>query len=77
MDVPDLRVQANQEHLVLGDPPGNAREHEMRREEGRGAVLLLAALANHDGDELRGPAATEWVAPGACDLLIAAAEDCR
>ena len=76
MDVPDLRVQANQEHLDLGDPPANPREHKLGREERRGAALLLAALANHDADELRRAATTEWVAPGARDLLLAAAQEC-
>jgi len=48
----------------------------MWREERRGAVLLLAALADHDAERLCRAATREWVAAGARDLLLDAAQEC-
>jgi hypothetical protein len=46
-------------------------------EEWRGAVILLAALADYDRDVLKRAAWREWVATAARDLLLAAIHECR
>jgi hypothetical protein len=61
----------------LGPEPANPRERELWNEERRGAVVLLAALADYDADLLRRAATDDWVSPAARNLLLAAATECR
>ena len=77
MAATDLRVQANQENVELGSRPADCRELEMWRAERRGALVLMAALGDNDAGLLRRAASGEWVAPGARDLLIDAAQECK
>src|SRR5262249_53676408 len=46
MDVIELRERAKQEAEELGPVPANPREREIWVEERRGAIVLLAGLAN-------------------------------
>jgi hypothetical protein len=53
MDAHELRERAAAEILEFGPEPADPREREMCNEERRGAVVLLAALADYDADLLR------------------------
>jgi hypothetical protein len=61
MDVTELRERAKAEAADVGPVPANPREHELWVEERRGAIVLLAALADHDRDLLRSAATGKWV----------------
>jgi hypothetical protein len=76
VDVAELRTRAKAEAADLGPVPANAREHELWVEERRGAVVLLAALADHDRQLLRSAANGEWVSITARDLMLAAVAEC-
>ena len=77
MDVTNLRVRANQEIADLGPEPGDPSENAMWREERRrGAVALLAEVADRNAELLRQAATGEWVAIAARDLLLDAAQEC-
>jgi hypothetical protein len=77
VDVTALRIRANQKIIDLGPEPGDAHDAAMWREERRGAVVLLAELADNDTELLRQAATGEWVEIAARDLLLdAAAEVC-
>jgi hypothetical protein len=54
-------VRANQELADLGPEPADAHEHALWVEERRGAVILLAELADNDAQLLRDAATGEWV----------------
>ncbi len=56
--------------------PANRREHELWIEERRDAVVLLAALADHNRELLRSAATGEWVSITERDLLLAALAEC-
>lgn len=73
MDVAELRERAKAEAEELGPVPTNAREHELWVEERRGAVVLLAALADYNRELLRSAATGEWVSITARNLLLDAA----
>jgi hypothetical protein len=77
VDVAELRDRAKSELIELGPEPANPREREPWNEERRGAVVLLAALADYDADLLRRAATSEWVSPDAGNLLLAAATETR
>jgi hypothetical protein len=77
MDVDELLNRAKVEVAELGPVPANRREHQLWVEERRGAVVLLAALADHDGQLLRSAATGEWVSITVRDLLLAAIDECR
>jgi hypothetical protein len=57
--------------------PTNPREHELWVEERRGAIVLLASLADFNRELLRAAANGEWVSITVRDLLLAAVEECR
>jgi hypothetical protein len=61
VDVAELRDRAKAELFERGPAPANPRERELWNEERRGAVVLLAALADYDADLLRRAATSEWV----------------
>ena len=56
--------------------PAHRREHELSVEERRGAVVLLATLADYNRELLRSAATGEWVSITARDLLLSAAGEC-
>jgi hypothetical protein len=61
VDVTDLRVRANRELADLGPEPDDPHDHALWVEERRGAVILLAELADNDSQLLRDAATGEWV----------------
>ena len=61
MDAIELRERAKQEAAELGPVPANPREHEIWVEERRGAIVLLAGLADWNRQLLRSAATGEWV----------------
>jgi hypothetical protein len=75
MDASVLRARARQEADELGpEPPGT--EAELWREERWGAVVLLAGLADDNGELLRQAAnqvVSEWADREAARLLLDAA----
>jgi hypothetical protein len=75
VDASELRARARREADELGpEPPG--AEAELWREERRGAVVLLAGLADDDVELLRQAAnemADEWADREAARLLLDAA----
>ena len=77
MDVLELRERAKAEAAELGPVPANPREHEIWVEERRGAIVLLAGLADWNRQLLRSAANGEWVSITVRDLLLAAAEHCK
>jgi hypothetical protein len=75
MDASELRARARQEVDELGPEPSGA-ELELWCEERRGAVVLVAGLADDDAELLRQAAnqvASEWTAREAVRLLSGAA----
>ncbi len=76
MDVEELRARAKAEVAELGPVPANRREHELSVEERRGAVVLLASLADYNRAPLRSAAVGEWVSITARDLLLDVAQEC-
>ena len=75
MDVEKLRAsQARTEEL--GPVPANQRAHEIWIEERRGAIVLLAGLADWNRQLLPSAATREWVTIAARDLLLAAMNEC-
>jgi len=56
--------------------PANPREHEIWVEERRGAIVLLAGLADWNRQLLRSAATGESVSITARDLLLAAINAC-
>ena len=75
MDASELRVRACQEADALGPQPAST-EADLWREERRGAVVLLAGLADDDVELLRQAAneiASEWTNREAARLLLDAA----
>jgi hypothetical protein len=72
----ELRVRARQELDELGPEPSNPREHELWAEERRGAVVLLASLAEWNAGLCREAAlvSAEWE-PSVAHLLLDAAEE--
>ena len=77
MDVPELRIRANNEIVELGHEPDDPRDCAMWEEERRSAVVQLASLADHDARLLRDAARGERIATAARDLLLEAALECR
>ena len=77
MNAIELREQAKQEAAELGPVPANPREHELWVEERRGAIVLLAGLADWNRQLLRSAATGEWVSITARDLLLAAMNECQ
>jgi hypothetical protein len=78
VDAGALRARARQEADELGPEPLEPRERAQWQEERRGAVVLLAALADYDVAVLRRAAlevADELGDPGARSLLLDAAAD--
>jgi hypothetical protein len=76
MDTPALRARAEQEVQELGPPPDDPTDRSAWVEERRGAVELLAALANYDQAlVLRSTVvdAEEHLSSAARDLLVEAA----
>jgi hypothetical protein len=72
----DLRRRACEEADELGPEPANRAERELWREERRGAVVLLAGLADDDPAKLRRAAlevAGEWADRDVNALLLDAA----
>jgi hypothetical protein len=76
MDGIELRERAKQEADELGPVPANPREHEIWIEERRGAIVLLAGLADWNRQLLPSAATDEWVTIAARDLLLAAMNEC-
>ena len=75
MDVEELRAsQARTEEL--GPVPANQRAHEIWIEERRGAIVLLAGLADWNRQLLRSAATGESVSITARDRLLAAINEC-
>ena len=68
MDGIELRERAKQEADELGPVPANPREHEIWIEERRGAIVLLAGLADWNRQLLPSAATGEWVRITARDL---------
>jgi hypothetical protein len=80
MDAHELRERAAAEAAVLGPIPVDPREHEMWAMERRGAVVLLAGLADRDAAVLKRAAlgvASEWTNRRSSELLMDAAQECR
>ena len=77
MDVIELLERAKQEADELGPVPANPREHEIWVEERRGAIVLLAGLADWNRQLLRSAATGEWVSITVRDLLLAAMNECH
>jgi hypothetical protein len=76
----ELRARARQDADELGPKPEDPRELRLWTEERRGAVVLLALLADRDAALLRRAAlevAGEWVDPVTRDLLLDATQECR
>jgi hypothetical protein len=76
MEPADLRRRARAEADELGPEPADRAERELWREERRGAVVLLAGLADDDAASLRRAAlqvAGEWVDRQVNALLLDAA----
>ena len=76
----ELRARALQKANELGPEPLDQRERGLWREERRGAVVLLAYLADRDPVVLRRAALEaggEWVDPVTRDLLLEATRECR
>ena len=76
----ELRARAMQEANELGPEPADPRDRRLWLEERRGAVVLLAYLADRDPAQLRAAAlelAGEWVDPVTRDLLLDATLECR
>jgi len=61
----------------LGPVPSNPREHELWVEERRGAIVLLAGLADWNRQLLRSAATGEWVSVTVKDLPLAAMNECH
>src|SRR5262249_39577793 len=76
VDVDELRERARRENAELGPLPITARDREVWIEERRGAVALMAALADYSRERLRLAATSEWLEPGARQLLLDAGEQC-
>jgi hypothetical protein len=76
VDVNTIRIRAHQEFSDLGPEPHDPRDRGVWQVERRGAVLLLAALADYDAEPLRRASVGEWVASGARQLLLDAASEC-
>jgi len=76
MDVIELRERAKQEAAELGPVPANPRDHEIWIEERRGAIVLLAGLADWNLQLLPSAATGEWMPIAARDLLLAAMNEC-
>ena len=77
MNAAELRTRAREEADELGPEPVSRAERALWQEELRGAVVLLAGLANYDSALLRRAALAvvdELVDRPARDLLFAAAE---
>ena len=72
----ELRERAK-EADELGPVPVNPREHEMWVEERRGAIVLLAGLADWNRQLLRSAATGERVSITVRDLLLAAMNECH
>jgi hypothetical protein len=74
----ELRARAREEAAELGpEPTADRREHELWAEERRGAVVLLAALAEWDASLCRRAALeAEWE-PFVQRLLLDAAKERR
>jgi hypothetical protein len=77
VDVTTLRVRANQEAVDLGPEPADPHERPVWAAERAAAVMLLAEIVDRDAELLRRAAVGEWVAPGARNLLLDAAQECR
>jgi len=77
MEVIELRERAKQEAGELGPVPANPREYELRVEERRGAIVLLAGLADWNRQLLRSAATGEWVNITVRELLLAAMNECH
>jgi len=76
VDVTELRSRANAEVLELGPVPGNPRDHEIWVAERRGAIVLLAGLADSNRQLLRSAANGDWVSIATRSLLLHAAQEC-
>jgi hypothetical protein len=79
IDAAELRAQARAEADELGPIPLDPRERELWAEDRRGAIVLLASLAESNAQLLRRAAlepATEWTTREARDLLLEAALEC-
>jgi hypothetical protein len=77
MNAAELRARAHEEADELGPEPNSRAERTLWHEERRGAVVLLAGLADYDSALLRRAAleiAGELVDRPARDLLLEAAE---
>jgi hypothetical protein len=73
----ELRARANAEADELGPVPFDLRERELWAAEWRGAVVLLASLAEYDAPLFTRAAletASELDEPGARELLLEAAQ---
>jgi hypothetical protein len=77
MDGIELRERAKQEADELGPVPANPREHEIWIEERRGAIVLLAGLADWNRQLSRSAATGEWVSITVRNLLLAAMHECH
>ena len=74
-----LRERAAEEAAELGPVPADPREREMWAIERRGAVVLLAGLADWDAGVAQRAAlgvASEWTNRRASELLMDAAQEC-
>jgi hypothetical protein len=79
MTAAELRARAIAQADELGPEPVDPLDVRLWREERRGAVLLLALLADRDASLLRHAAlesALEWIDPVARDLLLDAVGEC-
>ena len=57
--------------------PANPREHEIWVEERRGAIVVLAGLADWNRQLLRSAATGEWVSITVRELLLGAMNECH
>jgi hypothetical protein len=79
MNTQELLRRAVLQADALGQEPVDWRQRKQWREDRRGAVMLLASLAEWDGALLRNAAletASEWSDRAAIDLLLDAAQQC-